>query len=385
MRKILIVSSKGISSHNFDGAGKRIFEIAKFLSKKNRVDFVCLENKKPIIKDNFKFFNSIKEFRLNFIFRILNALLSILQFQPMQKGFFFSKNMFDFINDNKDDYDVIIFHLIRSAQYLPNNFHGKTILEMTDLGSENYSQIIKNMSVFNPLTYLYILEKTLLRSYERKLSNSFDKVVFISKNELFITKNFIDKDRIEVIGTSAIPNKKIYRYKRVNNKILFIGNINYLPNKLACYNFSKNIMPKLNEVNPELKFNIIGRINFFDKFFLKLFKNIEIHGPVLKPDKIIKKSVCGICNLNVATGIQNKIFTYLSYGLPTIVTKKCLPDNLSKNKEILVYNNNNELIHLIKDLYKNKKTAEKISKNGFKALKIKYNMLKTYGRYLKII
>ena len=30
------------------------------------------------------------------------------------------------INEIKDDYHVIIFHLIRSAEYLPKNYKGKT-------------------------------------------------------------------------------------------------------------------------------------------------------------------------------------------------------------------------------------------------------------------
>ena len=42
MQKILIISTKNLSSNHFDGAQKRIFDISKSLSKKNKVDFVCL-------------------------------------------------------------------------------------------------------------------------------------------------------------------------------------------------------------------------------------------------------------------------------------------------------------------------------------------------------
>ena len=48
-------------------------------------------------------------------------------------------------------------------------------------------------------------------------------------------------------------------------------------------------------------------------------------------DKIMKKALCGVCNLSIATGVQNKIFTYMSFGLPTIVSKNCLIENLTKN------------------------------------------------------
>ncbi len=385
MQRILIVSTKGISSHSYDGAQKRIFDIAKFLSKKNNIDFACIEDENINTKKDLKFINNIKVFKNSFFLRILYSLISIFKMEPMQKGYFFSKKMLNFISDNKDNYDVIIFHLIRSAQYLPEDFHGKTILEMTDLGSENYNQIIKQMSIFNPFYFLYLLEKFLLRAYEKKICNNFDKVVFISKNELPIVKDFIEKDKIVKIGSSVKPNKKIYRYKKNNRDIIFVGNINYLPNKLACYNFSRKILPKLIKKNPDLKFNIIGKINSVDKFFLKINKNVEVHGPILKLDKIMKKALCGVCNLSIATGVQNKIFTYMSFGLPTIVSKNCLIENLTKNKEILVYANNEQFIKHISELMMKKKTAQKISKNGFKALKKKFNLIKSYANYSKII
>ena len=386
MQKILIVSSKGISSHNFDGAQKRIFDIAKYLSKKNKVDFACIESENFKVKNNFKFFSKIVVFQINLFSRIFNSLISIIKLQPIQNGFFFSKNLSDYVLNNQDDYDVIIFHLIRSAQYLPDNFIGKTILEMTDLGSENYKQIIKKMSLINPLKYLYFLEKILLSNYEKKLSNSFDKVVFISNNEISITKDFIHKDKVAIIGTSKEINKKLYKYKKNNNEILFVGNINYLPNKLACYDFAKNILPKLNKNFPNLKLNIVGKINFLDKFLLNLNKNIKISGPVLKLDKIVKKSICGICNLSVATGVQNKIFTYMSYGLPSVISKKSyLKYLIKKNKETLVYSNEKEFINNIIKLKEDKKISKKISENAYNCVKKKFNFSKIYSEYIKII
>jgi glycosyltransferase involved in cell wall biosynthesis len=385
MQKILIVSPKIISSQGFDGAQKRIFDIAKFLSKKNKIDFVCISNNVLKKRGNLSFLNKIAVFQISFVSRIFNTIICILKLQPMQKGFFFSKKMCDFILENKGNYDTIIFHLIRSAQYLPNEFRGKKILEMTDLGSCNYDQIIKKISFINPLKYLYFLEKILLRRYEKKVSNFFDKVVFISDKELSIAKTIIEKNKIINIGNTVSVKKKIFRHKKKNYKILFVGNINYLPNKLACYDFSKNILPKLNEHLPNLEFNIVGKINIFDKFCLSLFTNVVVHGSVNKLDKLIKNSVCGICNLKTATGIQNKIFTYMSYGLPALVSKNSFPKSLVENKEAIVYKNDNQLIHYILKLVNNKKISNKISKNSFKSIKKKFTLLKIYTKYQNII
>ena len=385
MQKILIVSSKNLLSQPFEGAQKRILDISKFLSKKNKVDLVCVGENVENKQIHLKHFNNFRIFKISFIIKLANVFFSILKLQPLQNGYFFSKEMFNYINENKDNYDYIIFHLIRSAQYLPNEYRGKTILEMTDLISVNYKQIIKNTSLLNPVKYLYLLEYALLKNYEKKISNLFDKVIFITKKELEISKTFIDRNKISVISNKFNFHSKIFKHDKKNYKILFVGNINYLPNKIACYNFAKTIMPILRSKHGNLEFNIVGKINFFDKLILSTFLKTKIHGPIENVEKIVRKSICGICNLKVATGLQMKIFTYMGFGLPSIIHKNSFPKNiLKKNKHVLVYSNDKELISLITNVIKNKKIANKISLNSIQIIKNKFNSVKIFNDYLKI-
>ena len=383
MQKILIISTKNLSSNHFDGAQKRIFDIAKSLSKKNKVDFVCIGKNLSKKKTNLDFLNKLIIYKTSFFMKIYNVIISILKFQPMQNGYFFSKDICHFVSENKQEYDIIIFHLIRSAQYLPDSFNGKTILEMTDLISFNYAQIIKELSFLNPLKYVYIFEKLLLQKYEKKISNYFDKTIFASEKELTLAKEFIEKSKICVIGNCFKSKKKIFKHNSNSNKILFVGNIGYLPNKLACYNFSKKILPQINKTYPKIEFNIVGKINTFDKFILSCFSNVKVHGPVKKIDNMIKKSICGISNLKVATGLQNKIFMYMSYGLPVIASKDSVPKNLIKNKKnILIYSRQDDLIKCISELINKKKLANLISRNSYKIVKNKLTAKKVYNKYI---
>jgi len=383
MQKILIISSKNLSSNRFEGAQKRIFDISKFLSKKNKVDLVCFGENSSNKKSDLYFLNKLIVFKTSFVSKIFNTIISILKLQPMQNGYFFSKDIYNFVYENKESYDVIIFHLIRSAQYLPGDFRGKTILEMTDLISSNYNQIIKEISFFNPLKYIYFVENILIKKYEKKVSNLFDKIVFISEKELPLAKEIIEKNKIHIISNAFKVKKKIFQHKNNNYKILFVGNVNYFPNKLACYNFATKILPELGKKYPKIEFNIIGKINIFDRLLLNRFSNVKIHGPVIKIDSIIKNSICGICNLKVATGLQMKIFTYISYGLPVITSKESFPKNLFKNKkDILIYSSQDQFVKCIFELIKNKKLANLISTNSIKIIKKKLTSKKIYNKYL---
>ena len=46
--------------------------------------------------------------------------------------------------------------------------------------------------------------------------------------------------------------------KMKNKDVVFIGNINYHPNKIACFEFISEIMPKLKSLGVDINFVIIG-------------------------------------------------------------------------------------------------------------------------------
>ena len=267
MKKILIVTTK-FPFPLFSGDKLRIFNILKKLSKKNRVDLIYTDSKANLQK-KIKFINKTIFIKTHIFEKYFNIIYFLIIGKPLQIGYFFSNEMKTKINEIKDDYDVIIFHLIRSAEYLPRNYKGKSILEITDLLSKNYLQLQKKLNIFNPLKYIYFLEQVLVKKYEKKIANFFNKIIFVSGNDskyFFIGNK--NKKKIQIITNGTDLKKKQYKFRTKNNDIIFIGNINYLPNKLACYDFIKKIMPKLEKEGLNITFKIIGQTSSTLKFFL---------------------------------------------------------------------------------------------------------------------
>jgi glycosyltransferase involved in cell wall biosynthesis len=294
--------------------------------------------------------------------------------------------MKNYIDSVQDKYDTIICHLLRSSQYLPDNFSKKTILDSTDLLSLNYEQSIKKLSIFNPLKYIYIIEKILVQRYEEKTFRKFNCIVFVSnKDAIKAKKKVLKKNKIIVIGNTKSINPKIFSYKKNNNKIIFIGNIKYLPNRLACNDFAKNILKKINYKYPDIQFHIIGDIGYINKFILNKYKNVIVHGKVKELKNILKNSICGLCNVEIATGFQNKILSYMSFGIPTVIrTNPNIEKKFKNGKEVLLSKNTDELINKIIQLKKNKKLANKLSINSQMLIKKKYSN-KVLLKYSKII
>ena len=385
MKKILFISTR-YPLPVLGGDKLRAVEILKFLSKKNKVDLVCLSNKIQKQIKQPKICNTIKVFKIGFVKRFIYTIISLLKIEPLQVGFYNSKEMKKYIDEVHLNYNTIVCHTIRSSQYLPENFKGKKILEMTDLLSLNFKQKFQELSMFNPLKYIYWLETVLLQKYEKKIIKLFNRYVLVSKNDIKKTNIKFAKKKLTFIPNGCYINKKIFKFSIKNYKILFIGNINYLPNKYACYDFAKHILPWLNNLYPEIKFHIVGEINFYDKYKLKNFKNVVVHGPIKNIVTVAKNSICAICNLKIATGFQNKIANYMSLGIPTIsslISFKGLDFKI--NKEIVVYQTNTQMINNIIRLKKNKIKAAILSRCCYKAIKRRYKWNKILLKYEKIV
>ena len=374
MKKILFISTRDPFSGRYSGDVIGSNKIINVLKKKNILDVVCLGEKTFSQKNIFKF-------KKPFLFtRIFYVIKSFVFLQPLQFGLFFSKDMERFVSSRADSYDLIFFYHIRSSQYLPKNFKGKKIIEMGDLYSSNYLQTFDNLSLFNPLKYVYFLESILVKKVEINIFTKFDKIILFSKDEIKkINKIFIKK--IIHINISIDKIQKKYVFSNKNKKILFIGNLKYLPNKLAVKNFIKNILPKLEKKIPGVSLEVIGDISKMNKVLLSSNKKVKFLGVQKNIDKFIKGSFCGLANLKIATGMQGKILSYMSYGLPVICSRQVA---YNFNKNVLSYSNDNELINKIVSLKNNKKVSSLISKKSLRFIN-NFTWKKIAKKYLNMI
>ena len=376
MKRILFVTTRNPYSGRYSGDVIRSLKIINFLRKKFELDVVSLTDKHLKISD--KKFTQFKY--PNFFFRLLYCIASLFKSEPIQFGLFFSKEMKRYLENSSNEYDYLFFYHIRSSQYLPKNFYGKTVLEMGDLYSKNYIQTFNNLSFLNPLRYIYLIESLLIKKIESKIFLNFDRIILFSKSEVnSVSKEFSDK--IFHISESVSYVKSSFSYSKKNSRILFIGNLNYLPNLLACRNFIIKVLPVLRRKIPEIKFCIIGSVSKLNKILLPKNSNVEILGTQKNLIKYIKSSFCGLANLNIATGMQGKVLTYMSHGMPVICSEK-VAENFEKN--VLKYKKKTDLIEKIFILKRDKTQSKFFSK---KSLKFSRNLIwkKISQKYLKLL
>ena len=115
--------------------------------------------------------------------------------------------------------------------------------------------------------------------------------------------------------------------------------------------------------------------------FLPKNPKIIFLGQKKKLNSYIKNSICGLGNLQIATGVQGKILTYMSFGLPSICSKR---SGINFGSNVLTYNSDERLISHIVNLKKEKKLSLNYSSKSLKFVnKYLWKNVKVY--YLKLI
>ena len=366
MKKILFITIRNPFSGKFSGDVIRSKKFIQFLSKKNYVDVISIDkNADEQIKKKIRYF-AFKD--INILYKFFNILFSILRLKPMQLGYFYSPKIKRFVEANSKKYDLFFFQTIRAAQYIPNNEIKKNVLDMGDLYSRNYKQMYKKLLFLNPLKIIYLIESLLIKKYEDFCFDKFNKILLFSKNEInTVNKEFKKKLLQADFGIDEIKNK--YKFNKKNYKIIFIGNIKYTPNRQACYQFINKTFPKIIVKYPEIEFHIIGEISILDKFILEKKSNVKVFGRVKNLIPFLNRTICGMANLDVSSGIQTKILTYMSYGIPTVCSYQVAKSFDAINKcKVNFYKNENDMLKLIYKFKENKKFSLSASNRSLKLI-----------------
>ena len=196
----------------------------------------------------------------------------------------------------------------------------------------------------------------------------FIEILLFSKNEInTVNKEFKKKLLQADFGIDEIKNK--YKFNKKNYKIIFIGNIKYTPNRQACYQFINKTFPKIIAKYPEIEFHIIGEISILDKFILEKKSNVKVFGRVKNLIPFLNRTICGMANLDVSSGIQTKILTYMSYGIPTVCSYQVAKSFDAINKcKVNFYKNENDMLKLIYKFKENKKFSLSASNRSLKLI-----------------
>jgi len=374
MSRILFLTSR-FPFPPIGGDKLRTYNFIKYLKKKHQLTIISfIENEDELnYPDRYNnYFDKIVMIKLPKYQSYFNCVYGIFTDNPLQIHYYYSNKMKKAIADelNSNKYDLIIFHLIRMAQYIDDNVDVKNVIDFTDAISLNYLRSKKYQKGWS--SGVNLLESKRVFKYEMESISKADKSIFISKidAEHLLSKN--NSDKIEIVPNGVDLNKFSYYTGEYNlNQISFIGNMRTFPNTDAVLYFVNEIFPILKNKVPELKFFVVG--NEPSKEVLKVHdgESIFVTGFVDSVIPFIEKSVVVVAPMRVGAGIQNKILESLAIGTP-VVTTSIGAEGLDSDK-LYIANTPHDISIKILELINNPILRREKSLNGRKYIEENYN------------
>lgn len=367
MKKILFISFRLPWPFGYGGYNLRVLNIAQVLKEKYEVHLLSLQDKKIDTKGIENYFDKIFLIPHSKKEKLIGLLKALFWGLPFQVGYFWSFKLKKWLEKNHKNYEILFFFTLRTAPYV-KNLKGFKILDFIDAISLNYSSAKKYVSF--PLKILYHIETNRLLKYEKKIlkENIFEKF-FISS---FFDKNLLQKySQKEIVVLPIFLRQKNFEYlnnSKKENWIIFLGKLDYLPNKDAVLFFSKKIFPYIKKAIPQAEFLIVG----FNppKEIKKLTKDPKIKVLPNQKDHFfyLQKSKVFVAPLRFGAGMQTKILEAMASGLAVVASPPAARGfkNIISAKHLFVcsFQKPKDFAKIVIEVFLSEKIQKKIGKEA---------------------
>ena len=230
------------------------------------------------------------------------------------------------LRDSKIDAAIVFSSAM--AQYVAGHRQLRTLVDFVDVDSAKWSQYAPNHRW--PMSWLYSREGERLLAHERAVAASATRSFFVTDNETELFSKLAPecRDRIEPMCNgvdaeffSPLPTQAC-PFSDGGVPLVFTGAMDYWPNVDAVTWFANDILPKLRQRRPELRFYIVGR-SPTPAVEALASEHVVVTGTVPDVRPYLQHAAVIVAPLRLARGIQNKILEAMAVGMPVVASTEC--------------------------------------------------------------
>lgn len=379
------------------GAKIKTINTIQTLSKKFNIVLLCFSDreidKKNLskVKKHVKFVKVFQIPNLNQspkenLLKLINNYKKLTPFLIQQ---FHHEKAHKFINKliRKIRPDIIHIDHLNMAQYLPKKKQQVWIHEQHNVEYElAWSKFLQNKKTNKTKIYQFI-EFILTYLYELRFYRKFDHIFTISEDDKETIKKhfFINNISHQKIVYNA---QKDIKFSGKNQSLLFLGDLTWEPNITAINWFVENVYNIILETNPDIRLDLVGKIenDLFEK--LKKEPSICVHGYKKNIGKFLNNAAVFIMPFQSGAGVRIKALTAMSYGIPIVSTKIGIKGIKAKSSvEYINAYNNYDFAQKCSTLINSIPLRKKIGENGYDYLRKNHSKINNRlycKKYLKV-
>ena len=323
--KILFLSQRVPYPPN-KGDKLRSFNEIKYLSRSHQISLVCLsDNEADILhaQELLAYCSSVDIVPLSPLRSRINAMLALFSVVPLTCAYFYSPALQELVTRKLRDenFDLIMVYCSSMAQYVDKVYHISKVIDLVDVDSEKW-QKYAHYAPF-PKNLIYQMESRRLRNYEASLARTYQHCFLVSEKECEDFRNLVAAVETLTPILNGVDLEMFQPGAEPYNPhvLVFTGAMDYFANVEAVLYFTREILPYIQSIVPEVVLHVVGS-NPGDELrtLAKSNPSIVVTGFVDHVQPYMAQAAVFVAPMRIARGVQNKILESMAMGVPVVTS-----------------------------------------------------------------
>ncbi len=304
----------------------RVHHFLKHLASRHQVtlySFIEREEEESIAQREGAFLHQVRTFLLPRNRSLLQAAEGVFLLQdPLQVHYYRDPTMAQAVRREVSSgaFDLALAHMVRMAAYLLPDAGVKVVVDLQDALSLNYSRAAARPGV-GWWSRVYPLEGPRIERYEAWVARKAEACLLVSEVDLQHVQRRTPEARLRLVRNGV--DGEAFPFSeggRDPDRILLLGNMRTAANQEMALTFAREIFPRVKQLHPAARFQIVGAEPTRKVRDLSDGENIRVTGEVREVLPHLHAASVSICPMRVGAGVQNKILESMAAGVPVVAT-----------------------------------------------------------------
>jgi glycosyltransferase involved in cell wall biosynthesis len=353
-----------------DGGRKGVYYPVKYLSERgHQIHYACLveRNDETAIREMEKYctlhtvIHSKKP-------TLIGAAKSLFSSTPYELSRFHNMELLRTIFDllTRYTFDIVQVEGIHSFFYgleIKKKFDIPIVLRVHNVHSMNFLRLIENYQ--NPFLKLLLwYEARKILNYECRESEKLDSNLAVSEVDRQIVLKQNKRNKCKVVPAGVDLSEFVYTENQtMDNSILWLGNLQWVPNQDSFWWFYNEIVPKIILRKQDIQINVVGS-NPPQKILDIKHPNVNIIGQVEDVREYLQRASVCVVPLRAGSGIRLKLLEMFAMKKAVVSTSVgCEGLNVKNGVHLLISDEPSSFADAVINLLQNEKLREQLSEN----------------------
>ena len=286
------------------------------------------------------------------------------------------------------------FNLVHYEMFHTAQFHTETrlpgVLSQQNVDSAIWRRLCSETA--NPFyKFAYWTQQLAFQRYERVLSPKFDAVTCTSDIDAAVFQRHCSENVIEIIPNGVdVTHYQPDFSAEVSAHLIYIGSMDWYPNEDAVSFFADEVLPRIQENVPDVRFSIVGGNPSARVQKLAERKGVVVTGRVPEIKPYFAEATVFVVPLRIGSGTRLKILEALAMGKAIVSTSVGAEGlDLKDGEEIFIADEPEAFADAVTRLLTDTSLRRRIGENGRARVERDYNWQsigeKLHQLYTKIL